>query len=72
MIQWPTMNYTRTSSILIDTYVQHQTVKVDLLSLVARSDVPVKGILADLEPLLLGAISPADAKIIKDIAFHFA
>jgi hypothetical protein len=24
MIQWPTMNCTRTSSILIDTYVQHQ------------------------------------------------
>jgi hypothetical protein len=48
------------------------TVKVDLLSLVARPDVPVKGILADLEPLPPGAVSPADAKIIKDIAFHFA
>jgi hypothetical protein len=36
-----------------------------------RRDVPAKGILAELEQYLSGAISQADAKIIKDIAFYF-
>jgi hypothetical protein len=45
--------------------------KADLLSLIARADVPAKGTLAELEQYLSGAISQVDAKIIKDIAFYF-
>ncbi len=56
---------------LIDTYVPDQVAKAHLLALVARPNVPVKGILVELEPFLAGAISQADAKIVKDIAFHF-
>jgi hypothetical protein len=56
---------------LIDTYVPDQMVKTHLLSLVARPDVPAKAILVELEPFLSGAISQADARVVKDIAFHF-
>jgi hypothetical protein len=56
---------------LIDTYVLDQIAKAQLLSLMARPDVPAKGILAELEPYLSGTISRADAKIIEDIAFDF-
>ena len=56
---------------LIDAYVLEPSAKLRLLELVTRPDVPVKGILVELEPFLTGAISQADAKIIKDIAFKF-
>jgi hypothetical protein len=56
---------------LIDVYVLDQTVQTHLLSLVNKPDVPTKAILAELEPFLSGAISQADAKVIKDIAFNF-
>ena len=56
---------------LINFYVLDQTVRTHLLSLVNKPDIPAKGILAELEPFLSRAISQADAKIIKDIAFFF-
>jgi hypothetical protein len=56
---------------LINTYVPDQIAKAHLLSLVARPDVPAKAILVELEPFLSRAISQADAKIVKDIAFYF-
>ena len=56
---------------LIDSYVQDQILRAHLVSLVARSDVPAKGILVELEPFLSATISQADAKIIEDIAYYF-
>ncbi|PAY06613.1 hypothetical protein CK489_27440 [Bradyrhizobium sp. UFLA03-84] len=56
---------------MIDTYVADQIVKVRLLSLVARHDVPAKGILAELESARSGAMNQVDAKIVKEIAFYF-
>jgi hypothetical protein len=56
---------------LIDSYVTEPTVKTQLSALVAKHNVPVKGILAELEPFLSGTINPVDAKLVKDIAFHF-
>jgi len=41
------------------------------LSLVARQNIPVKEILAELEPSLIGKLSQADSKIIKEISFYF-
>jgi hypothetical protein len=56
---------------LIETYVPDQIAKTRLRGLVARPDVPVKSILVELDPFLSGAISQADAKLVKDIALHF-
>ncbi len=56
---------------LINAYVLDQAVKARLLSLVLSPNVPAKALLAEMEPFLSGAISQADAKIVKDIAFSF-
>jgi len=56
---------------LIDGYVWDQAERARLLSLVRRTDVPVKALLVGLEPFVSGTISQSDANIIKDIAFHF-
>ncbi|GLU35885.1 hypothetical protein WKR88_28985 [Trinickia caryophylli] len=56
---------------LINAYVQDAATRVRLLDLVERDDVPAKGILAELTPLLPNAITADDANIIKDIAFYF-
>jgi len=58
-------------SLLIDRYVTDVAAKARLNSLVARPQVPAKGILAELEPFLIGSISQTDADIVKEIAFHF-
>jgi hypothetical protein len=47
---------------LISGYVTDQATKTRLLGLVARSYVPAKGILIELDPFFFGAISQADAK----------
>ena len=56
---------------LINTYVQDAAVRIRLLDLAERDDVPAKGILAELTPLLTNAINIDDANIIKDIVFYF-
>jgi hypothetical protein len=56
---------------LIDRYVTDDDAKTRLLELVSRPDVPAKGILADLDPFLLGRATAADWDIVKDIAFNF-
>lgn len=56
---------------LIGTYVDDPTARARLLALVARDDVPAKGILVDLTPYLSGVVTDADARVIKDIAFNF-
>lgn len=56
---------------LIGTYVADPSAKTRLLALVARDDVPAKGILAELTPYLSGRVTRDDATVIKDIAFNF-
>jgi len=56
---------------LIDTYVQDSVKQQRLLSLLARDDVPVKHILAEITPSLSGVITAADHMILKDIMFYF-
>ena len=56
---------------LVDVYVLDPALKGRLLSLVARQNIPVKEILAELEPSLIGKLSQADSKIIKEISFYF-
>lgn len=56
---------------LIEKYVASDAVKrEELLDLVDRDPVPVKGIFADLTPYMKGC-SEADGRIIKDIAFNY-
>lgn len=56
---------------LIEKYVASDAVKrKELLDLVDRDPVPVKGIFADLTPYMKGC-SEADGRIIKDIAFNY-
>ena len=56
---------------LIGNYVGDPSAKAHLLALVARDDIPAKGILAELTPYLSGIVTSDDAKVIKDIAFNF-
>ncbi|KLU25895.1 hypothetical protein EOS_12355 [Caballeronia mineralivorans PML1(12)] len=56
---------------LIDTYVQDSAKQQQLLSLVARGDVPVKHILAEITPSLSAVIAADDQAILKDIVFYF-
>ncbi len=56
---------------LINRYVTDEPTKDRLLELVERSEVPAKGILAELTPFLSGEITGADGKIVKDLVFYF-
>ncbi len=56
---------------LINRYVTDQATKDRLLEHVERSEVPAKGILAELTPFLSGEITGADGKIIRDLVFYF-
>lgn len=58
-------------SYLIGKYVLDDVVKERLLLMVARDEVPAKGILVELTPFTSGMLSEADRKVIGDIAFYF-
>lgn len=56
---------------LIEKYAPSDAAKrKELLDLVDRDPVPVKGVFADLTPYVKGC-SEADGRIIKDIAFNY-
>lgn len=56
---------------LIEGYVTDPAVRGELQSLVNRDDVPAKGILVQLTPFMSGKVTDTDAKIIREIAYHF-
>ena len=56
---------------LIDRYVLDQGVCDHLRRLVARDDVPVRGILSDLNPFLFNKIDDVDCDSVKEIFYYY-
>ena len=56
---------------LVEGYVTDPAVRGELKSLVNRDDVPAKRILVQLTRFMSGKVADTDAKIIREIAFHF-
>lgn len=56
---------------LIDRYVDDADEQQNLRMLVARDEVPAKGILVQLTPWLGDNVSAADSALIGEIAFYF-
>ncbi|VVE48131.1 hypothetical protein PCO31010_04536 [Pandoraea commovens] len=56
---------------LVETYVSDALERGRLLILVKADEIPVKGILSDLNHYMPDAISDSDADVIKEIVFNF-
>lgn len=56
---------------LVNNYVPDVAEKARIFALVARDDIPEKGVLRELTSYLSGVVTDADAAIIRDITFNF-
>ncbi|AYW91609.1 hypothetical protein KD5_03520 [Yersinia pseudotuberculosis] len=56
---------------LIDKYIIDKNKKDEIYNYIDREDVPVKGILADLNNFRVEKITQDDGNLIRDIYFHY-
>ncbi|MBE8598147.1 hypothetical protein [Xenorhabdus sp. BG5] len=56
---------------LIDKYVLDINKRIEIYAYIEREDVPVKGILADLNEFGVKTVTNDDGKLISDIYFHY-
>ncbi|MGJ0580390.1 hypothetical protein ACR71G_20605 [Xenorhabdus bovienii] len=56
---------------LVDKYIPDNERKEEIYNYIRREDVPVKGILADLNEYKTSAVEKSDGDLISDIYFHY-